>query len=83
MENKVDLPIPQVNNPFINDKLCNTCIKEDVCCYKEECSMAVDDIHKIEERTNVFVKTDTRCTKWFGKSTVVARELCLKHYKNN
>ena len=70
-----NLPMPEVNNPFRNDKVCNTCMKEDVCCYKEECGKAADDIHKIEERKNVFIKTDIRCMKWFGKSIVVARGL--------
>lgn len=49
------------------DKICDTCIKQDVCMFKDECTKAVKDIRLIAERTNIFIDTDIRCKKWSGK----------------
>lgn len=50
-----------------SDRICDTCIKEDVCMYKGECAQAAKDISLIAERTNVFIDTDIKCKKWSGK----------------
>ena len=47
-----------------NNRICDTCSKEDVCMYKEELAKAVKDIMQISDRTNVFVDTDVKCKKW-------------------
>ena len=49
-----------------DDRICNTCSKEDVCMYKEELAKAVKDIAQILDRTNVFVDADVKCKKWLG-----------------
>ena len=51
----------------INNRICDTCSKEDVCMYKEELAKAVKDIMQIVDRTNVFVDADVKCKKWLGK----------------
>ena len=50
-----------------NNKICDTCCKDDVCMYKEELSKAVKDIMLISDRVNVFIDTDVKCKKWLGK----------------
>ena len=50
-----------------NNRICDTCSKEDVCMYKEELAKAVKDIMQISDRTNVFIDTDVKCKKWLGK----------------
>ena len=50
-----------------NNRICNTCSKEDVCMYKEELAKAVKDIVQISDRINVFIDTDVKCKKWLGK----------------
>ena len=50
-----------------NNRICNTCSKEDVCMYKEELAKAVRDIMQISDRINVFIDTDVKCKKWLGK----------------
>ena len=77
-ENKLPLtncniPMPSVK-PSVKppksdngDRICDTCDKEDVCMYKDECAQAAKDISLIAERTNVFIDTDIRCKKWSGK----------------
>lgn len=46
------------------NKLCDNCIKADVCKFKEEYMKAVKDIQAITERKNVFIKTNVSCEKW-------------------
>lgn len=50
-----------------NNRICNTCSKEDVCMYKEELAKEVKDIMQISDRINVFIDTDVKCKKWLGK----------------
>lgn len=50
-----------------NNKVCDTCIKEDVCMYKEELNKALRDITDISGRVNVFIDTDIKCKKWCEK----------------
>ena len=51
----------------INNRICDTCSKEDVCIYKEELAKVVKDIMQISDLTNVFVDIDVKCKKWLGK----------------
>ena len=46
------------------NKVCDTCIKEDVCLYKNECKAAVDAINDISSKKNVFIDTAIKCKKW-------------------
>jgi hypothetical protein len=63
-----NIPMPEnVVVPRYTDKICENCIKEDVCAYKEECTQAVKDILEIEGRENVFVITEIKCRKWVCK----------------
>lgn len=63
-----NIPMPSVKPPSNDcDRICNTCIKQDVCMFKDECTKAVKDIRLIAERTNIFIDTDIRCKKWSGK----------------
>ena len=50
-----------------NNRICDTCSKEDVCMYKEELAKAVKDITQISDRINVFIDIDVKCKKWLGK----------------
>lgn len=50
-----------------NNRICDTCCKDDVCIYKEELEKAVKDIMLISDRVNVFIDTDVKCKKWLGK----------------
>lgn len=47
-------------------KICDGCIKADVCMFKKECTKAIKDIQNICERTNVFIKVDISCEKQKG-----------------
>ena len=49
------------------DKICDTCIKADVCMYKGELVQAANEIARISERINVFINTDIRCKNWSSK----------------
>ena len=63
-----NIPMPNVKPPANNeDRICDTCNKEDVCMYKGELAQAYCDITQISERVNVFIDTDIRCKKWSGK----------------
>lgn len=63
-----DIPMPHVKLPPKNeDRICNTCNKEDVCMYKGELAKAAKEITQISDRVNVFIDTDIRCKKWSGK----------------
>lgn len=63
-----NIPMPNVKSFLDNDdRICNTCIKQDVCMFKSECIKAAKDISLIAERTNVFIDTDIRCKKWSGE----------------
>lgn len=63
-----NIPMPTVKQPKRNgDKICDTCVKEDVCMYKNECIKAENDIAEIRKRTNVFIQTDTICAFWSEK----------------
>ena len=50
-----------------NNRICDTCRKEDVCMYKGELAKAVKDIMLISDRVNVFIDTDVKCKKWLGQ----------------
>ena len=62
-----NIPMPSVKPLDNGDRLCGTCVKEDVCMYKMGCAQAAKEITKISERENVFIDTDIRCKKWSGK----------------
>lgn len=63
-----NIPMPSVSPTSDNgDRLCGTCVKEDVCMYKMECAQAAKEITEISERINVFVDTTIRCKKWSEK----------------
>ena len=63
-----DIPIPNTKHYSSNgDRICDTCIKEDVCMYKAELAQAAKEISQISERTNVFIDTDIKCKKWSSK----------------
>ena len=63
-----NIPMPRVKPPASNgDRICDTCNKEDVCMYKGELAQVAKEITQISERKNVFIDTDIRCKKWFGK----------------
>jgi hypothetical protein len=49
-----------------SDKLCNTCIKEDVCSIKDELQEIIKKIGFIEQEHNISVDIDIKCSKWFG-----------------
>ena len=49
------------------DKICDTCIKADVCMYKGELVQAANEIARISERVNVFINTDICCKNWSSK----------------
>ena len=66
-----DIPRPKIESK--REKICENCTKEDVCKYKEECMRAVKDILDIEDRSNVFIKTEIRCKRWDGKSALGIR----------
>ena len=63
-----NIPMPAVKST--GGMTCESCIKEDVCEYKEECMKAVKDILDIEDRANVFIETRISCKKWHGKSNI-------------
>lgn len=44
-------------------KICDTCIKKDVCKFREEFIDTVNKIGKIQEETNL-VQTDISCKKY-------------------
>lgn len=52
------------------NKICESCVKEDVCQYKEECMKAVKDIESIKDRLNVFISADLMCKKWNERPSV-------------
>ena len=63
-----NVPMPNVKPPANNgDRICDTCIKADVCMYKGELAQAANEITRISERKNIFINTDIRCKKWSGK----------------
>ena len=63
-----NIPMPSVKPPANNgDRICDTCIKADVCMLSSDLHNAVDSIKEISERTGVFIDTDIRCKKWSGK----------------
>ncbi len=55
---------------YDNDRICNTCCKEDVCMYKGELAQAAKEITKISERENVFINTRIICSKWLGTTII-------------
>lgn len=70
--NGLDVGDTKVAEQYFNksdnsDRICDTCIKEDVCMYKGECAQAAKDISLIAERKNVFIDTDIKCKKWSGE----------------
>ena len=68
LKTNCNIPMPNVKRPKSDsDRICDTCIKEDVCIYKGEWAQAAKDITQISERVNVFIDTDIRCKKWSGK----------------
>ncbi len=66
-----NITMPNVRQPIgSGDRICDTCIKEDVCMYKAELAQAAKEIIQISERTNVFIDTDIRCKKWSEKISI-------------
>ena len=65
-----NVTMPNVLPPKINnDKICDTCDKEDVCMYKGELAQAVKEITKISEGEKLFIDVDIKCKKWSGKTS--------------
>ena len=63
-----NIPMPNVKPPASNgNRICDTCIKEDVCIYKSELAKAAKEITQISERKNIFIDTYICCKKWSGK----------------
>ena len=63
-----NIPMPSVKPPASNgDRICDTCIKADVCVLSSDLHKAVDNIKEISKRTGVFIDIDIRCKKWSGK----------------
>ncbi len=54
------------------NKVCDDCIKVDVCRFKEECMKAVKEIQDIEQKKNVFIKTDIFCKKYSDKQFLIS-----------
>ena len=64
-----NISMPNVKPPIGNrDRICDTCIKADVCMYKGELAQAANEIARISERVNVFINTDIRCKNWSSKT---------------
>lgn len=62
-----NIPMPPVKPPASNgDRICNTCNKEDVCMYKDECAKAVSNIQDILDIIPHLVVADVKCKKWSG-----------------
>lgn len=57
-----------------NSRICNTCIKSDVCMLSNDFGKAVKDIEDISNRTGIFIDVNIRCTKWF-KNVLIPRNL--------
>ncbi|MCI9004438.1 MAG: hypothetical protein HFH39_04200 [Lachnospiraceae bacterium] len=51
----------------MENRLCDTCTKEDVCKYKEEVTQAGRDIMEITRKKSELLKTAVCCGKWSGK----------------
>ena len=68
-----NIPMPDIHPQFeynyMGNKICDTCIKEDVCMYKSEVCKAVEDIKDISERVNVFINTNIECQKYSAKAS--------------
>ena len=63
-----NIPMPSVKPPASNgDRICDTCNKEDVCMYKDECTKVVSDIQDILDIAPHLVVADVKCKKWSGK----------------
>ena len=64
-----NIPMPDVIKPLASNgyRICNTCNKEDVCMYKDECAKAVSDIQDILDIAPHLVVADVKCKKWSGK----------------
>lgn len=54
---KTNPPIPILNQDR-NTGLCDTCIKVDVCQYKDDLMKAISDIALIESGVNVFMNNE-------------------------
>ena len=57
-----------------NNRICDTCSKEDVCMYKEELKKTVKDITQILKCKNLgneFIDADIKCKKWLGTISVM------------
>lgn len=46
-----------------NNRIYDTCSKEDVCMYKEELAKVLKDIMQILDRANIFIDADIKCKK--------------------
>ena len=63
-----NIPMPNVKPLASNgDRVCDTCIKEDVCVLCNELNKAINEIKDISGRTGVFIDTTVKCQKWSGK----------------
>ena len=63
-----NIPMPTVKQPLgSGDRVCDTCVKEDVCMLCNDLHKAMNDIKDISGRTGVFIDTTVKCQKWAGK----------------
>lgn len=57
-------PMPPASN---KDRICDTCVKADVCAFISIFHKAVNDIKDISKRVGLYIDTDISCQKWVGK----------------
>ena len=50
----------------MENRLCDTCTKEDVCKYKEEITQVSRDIMEITRKKSELLRTSVCCGKWTG-----------------
>jgi len=66
-------PIDNPTNVSEQHRICNTCVKKDVCMYKPQVEKAEADINKISERPNVCIEVSIKCKHWLGEQRVNIR----------
>lgn len=49
------------------DRICDTCIKADVCAFIHGLHKAINDIKNISKRVGLYIDVDVSCQKWVGK----------------
>ena len=64
----LNIPMPTEKQPLgSGDRVCDTCVKGDVCMLCSDLHKAMNDIKDISGRTGVFIDTTVKCQKWAGK----------------